>query len=267
MKEKLRELEKKGFKIIGSNNPFEEMRLKGPCTVILYRNGRVLVQGKEDIVSEVKTFLGLKAPKKVKKEEKPVSQGVFVGSDETLKGDTFGGLVVAGFRADEVEREKLKELGVQDSKKITDVNISLLADRIRESFPENFHVINVMPEDYNLSVSAYGLTELMNELHRQVGKELKTKKSLHIVDKYPGCKIGDVIIEKGESKYLEVAAASILARDQALKQLKQLSEKAGFLIPKGSTHVGLALDKLKNSDLDPKEFVKMRFSNVLKIFG
>jgi ribonuclease HIII len=88
----------------------------------------------------------------------------------------------------------------------------------------------------------------------------------HVVDKYPGCKTGDVITEKAESKYIEVAAASIVARYFAIMQIEDLSRKAGFLLPFGSTHVDSALSKLKNSDLDPNEFVKFKFSNVRNYF-
>jgi len=45
-----------------------------------------------------------------------------------------------------------------------------------------------------------------------------------------------------------------------------LSRKAKFLIPFGSTHVEGALLKLKDSDLDYTEFVKIGFSNVRRVF-
>ena len=85
---------------------------------------------------------------------------------------------------------------------------------------------------------------------------------MKVVDKYPGCNVGDVQEEKAESKYVEVAAASILAREAALKQLNYLSVQAGFRTPKGSTHVRLALDELKERKLNLKKFVKIGFSNV-----
>jgi ribonuclease HIII len=79
--------------------------------------------------------------------------------------------------------------------------------------------------------------------------------------------VGDIIEIQAESKYPEVAAASIIARAHALKQLHDLSKKAGFLIPKGSAHVQHALDELKKRDLPPTDFVKLKFSNVKKLFG
>ena len=69
-------------------------------------------------------------------------------------------------------------------------------------------------------------------------------------------------VEKAESKYVEVAAASILARAAALQQLDYLSAQAGFRLPKGSTHVKLALFELKERGLDFRKFTKVDFANV-----
>jgi len=100
----------------------------------------------------------------------------------------------------------------------------------------------------------------MNKLHKEVGNYLKPGQ--HVVDKYPGCRVGNVREEKAEDKYVEVAAASVLARAAALKQLDYLSMKAGFHLPKGSTHVKLALYELKERGKNFKEFVKVDFKNV-----
>ena len=101
---------------------------------------------------------------------------------------------------------------------------------------------------------------MLNKLHKVCADYLQPGK--HVVDKYPGCDIGDVQEEKAESKYLEVAAASVLARATALKQLSFLSVQAGFPVPKGSSHVKLALQEMKDRGLDFKKFVKIDFGNV-----
>ncbi|MAG39099.1 hypothetical protein CMO90_03335 [Candidatus Woesearchaeota archaeon] len=187
---------------------------------------------------------------------------VIVGSDETLKGDTFGGLIVAGFRANDEEREQLKNIGVKDSKRISDNVIIRIADDLRKFFPNNFFVIELFPKQYNDLLSVEKLTPLLNRLHKEIYEKLKISDSIHVVDLYPGCIAGDVVETKAESKYVEVAAASILAREVALKQFNELSKKADFLVPKGSTHVLEALKKLNEKNLNFEEFVKISFSNV-----
>ncbi len=182
--------------------------------------------------------------------------GWVIGSDETMKGDTFGGIVVAGVKADDKIRAQLWEIGVADSKTLADSKIVRLAEKIRKIAP--CEVKSLFPEEYNKQDG--NMTELLNLLHSQVGKYLQPGRQ--VVDKYPGCKVGEVIEEKAESKYLEVAAASILARDAALKQWDYLSQEAGFTVPKGSTHVQEGLRKLKESGLPFRKFVKINFKNV-----
>ncbi|MEK6846268.1 MAG: hypothetical protein AABY26_05890, partial [Nanoarchaeota archaeon] len=187
--------------------------------------------------------------------------GWVIGSDESLKGDTFGGIVIAAVKADEKLREKLIELGVADSKTLSDKEVVRIAVEIRKVAP--CEIKSIFPEEYNQHNDK--ITLLLNHLHKECAEYLKPGK--HIVDKYPGCFVGDVQEEKAESKYVEVAAASILARDAALKQLSSLSMEAGFTLPKGSTHVKLALLELKQRKLEPRKFVKMNFWNVKEIIS
>ncbi len=185
-----------------------------------------------------------------------------IGSDESLKGDSFGGIVVAGVLATEAQRKELSRIGVMDSKKLSTQKITYLANCIMQIVP--YAVQSIMPQEYNNT----SLTLLLNTLHKQVATELAqnvSPKPVHIVDLYPGCRVGDIMETKAESKYVEVAAASILARNAALQQMDELSHKAGFTLPLGSTHVTDALIELKKRKLNPAHFVKLHFKNVQAI--
>ena len=57
VREKLRQLEELGYTPVPVASAHEELRLKGHCTVTLYKNGKVLVQGKDK--EKVEKFLGL----------------------------------------------------------------------------------------------------------------------------------------------------------------------------------------------------------------
>ncbi len=248
---------KNGFSKEDIKTIYEEHRLRyKDVTLVHYISGKLLLQGKNSSVEEVaKIIKKLGVGEKVKSENFRKEDGIIIGSDETLKGDTFGGLVVAAVKADKKTRQELIRLGVADSKTLSDKEIIPMADKIRKIV--ECQVKAILPEEYNHSE---GLTNLMNKMHEEVANYLKPGK--HIVDKYPGCNVGDVMEEKAEEKYVEVAAASILARAAGLKQLDYLSMKAGFTIPKGSSHVQLALMELKERKLNPKEFVKLHFRNV-----
>jgi ribonuclease HIII len=244
-----------GFSYTGTKTEYEAARLQGPCTLILYKSGKLLLQGTENEVKRVKNVLvKMRVGEEILSGEFKEESGIVIGSDESLKGDTFGGLVVAAVKADDKIREKLWKLGVEESKQLTDKQVAKLAARIKDTAP--YSVRNLYPEEYN----SYELTPLLNRLHREVKEELGF--GTHIVDKYPGCMVGDVAVEKADSSYIEVAAASVIARDEALKQLKHLSEKAGFELPKGSSNVAHALEELKKRGLQFSKFVKTNFSNV-----
>jgi ribonuclease HIII len=233
---------------------YELRRLSGDnVTLVLYSSGKLLIQGKNGEEFAKKLKFGKTVDNNFIEEK-----GTIIGSDEVLKGDTFGGLIVAGVKANEKVREQLIHLGVKDSKKLKDKEIVLIAKKIKEIAP--CEIRSLLPEEYN---NYENITMLLNRLHQEIGDYLKPGK--HIVDKYPGCNVGDIMTEKAEDKYIEVAAASILARAEGLKQFSYLSKEAGFDLPKGSTHVQEALIKMKEKKLDFKKFVKLNFRNVKEI--
>lgn len=250
-------LKLKGFSKEEAKTIFEELRLKnGYVTLILYNSGRLLLQGKAEAVEKaVKELKKIGIQKQKGSESFRKESGWIIGTDESLKGDTFGGLVVAGVKANDAIRKKLLELGVADSKMLSDKEILILVDKIKQIAP--CEIKSLLPEEFNKS---HGVTHLLNKMHKECADDLSPGK--HVVDKFPGCAVGDVAVEQAESKYIEVAAASVLARAMALKQLDYLSVQAGFVLPKGSTHVKPALEEMKKKGLDFKKFVKVDFSNV-----
>lgn len=257
-KDAVQKLVKKGFTKIESKSIYEQARLQqGEITLIIYTSGKLLIQGnKSKVAQTTELLIKLGIGDVVKSEAFRKEKGWFIGSDESLKGDTFGGLVVAAVKADESLRQKLIELGAADSKTLEDKEILSLAAKIKELVP--CEIRSVLPQEYNHHKES--VTKLLDKLHRECAHFLQP--GIHVVDKYPGCAVGDIMEEKAESKYVEVAAASILARAAALKQLDYLSVQAGFTLPKGSTHVRLALRELQERGLDFRNFVKLHFENV-----
>jgi ribonuclease HIII len=256
-----------GFSSVKTKNEYELLRMKGPVTAVLFSSGKLLLQGAEDKVAQTKDLLlELKIGKLVQKEKPQFKQesGPVIGSDEALKGDTFGGLVVAAVMADSIERQKLKEIGVADSKQLNDKEISAIAEQLRKIV--KYHIVSLEPRKYNQLRQMHNMTGLLNLLHMECASKLKIDSNAkHIVDQFPGCKTGDVMETKAESKYIEVAAASILARAEARKQIDSLSRKLKIEVPMGSTHVKEALNHLKRKGLPFELFVKLDFRNVQQI--
>ncbi len=257
-KEQAEKLLRNGFAKEEVKTVYEALRLKkSGITIILYTSGKLLLQGK-NIDEAVKLIRKLKMGIEQTAEQFLAETGWVIGSDEALKGDTFGGIVVAAVKANGLLRKKLMELGVADSKTLSDKEILTMSEKIKQTV--SCEIKSLLPEEYNRREG--NVTDLLNKLHQQAAQELQPGK--HIVDKYPGCAVGDIAVEKAESRYAEVAAASVLARAAALQQLDYLSLLAGFTIPKGSTHVKLALYELQERKLDFSKFVKIDFSNVVE---
>lgn len=252
---RLSDLEKlEGYTQEQTRSPYELKRLRNEDhLLILYSTGKLVVQGKNNPFENKEN-----QSKQNSLQTKSLKESI--GSDETIKGDTFGGLIVCGayFKQDEIF--------VTDSKKYTDKQIIILAQELLEKFSERFIVKELIPEKYNSFYAELGSqTTILNILHKEVGLELKKKFiASHVVDQYPGCNVGDVQEPKAESKYTSVAAASIIARYRGLLQFEIMSKNAGFILPKGSTHVSEAVKEIRRRNLPIDKFCKMHFSTISK---
>jgi ribonuclease HIII len=167
--------------------------------------------------------------------------------DESGKGDYFGPLVAAGVCVPPGGREVLAELGVRDSKLVSDRRAHELARVVRDAYPSSVVVIG--PERYNtLYASVRNLNRLLAWAHARVIENL--------LEEVPGCseaisdQFGDArvlqraLLERGRSINLiqrhraeadpVVAAASLLARAAFLSRLQSLEERLGMPLPKGA---------------------------------
>ncbi|MFP4118631.1 MAG: hypothetical protein ACLFTH_01095 [Candidatus Woesearchaeota archaeon] len=268
---------------------YERYRLKkGKTTLVLYSSGKLVVSVPENKASSLDMLLSGQLGLRLKSSEKSARKTsektlaspsslipdakCLIGSDETLKGDTFGGLIVCACLLCDDDEPSFRELGVRDSKLLSENEIRRVATSLLDKYPDSFTCIELLPEEYNAELSGEPRsTKLLDKLHESVTSELHKspggKDVPVIVDKYPGCSVGDVILERAESHCTAVAAASIVARFHGVKQFDRLSVLAGFKLPFGSTHVKDALQELKRKGLPPQKFCKLHFSNVKKEFG
>lgn len=173
----------------------------------------------------------------------------YIGTDESGKGDFFGPLVVAGVLADKVTIYKLKDLGVRDSKTITDFNIKKLASKIKSLLKNKYDIIPLKPEKYNELHSKMGNVNLiLGWAHAKVIENILNSYEVKeaISDKFGNEKtILNALQEKGRQiklhqvtkaeRYTAVAAASILARDAVIKWFEINSKKLKIKIPKGAS--------------------------------
>lgn len=173
----------------------------------------------------------------------------WMGVDEAGKGDYFGYLVIAGVIVDDSKAGKLKELGVRDSKKVSDLAVQKMAVKIKQLCRHD--IVRISPEKYNAIYKNFkSLNKLLAWGHARAIENLLEKNEVEFVitDKFGDQSfLEKTLFERGKKAKIvqkikaesdpAVAAASVLARAEFLKTLRRLSLEVGFSLPKGATHV------------------------------
>jgi len=255
----LKDLIDQNFEITTPLHTVFSAKKKGiSCT--FYKSGKVTVQGKE-----MSTFLEFYL--------EPEILGTFttnykhleieyfgnevdhIGIDESGKGDFFGPLCVAGVFASAKDINKLKLLGVRDSKTLTDAAIIVIGKKIKLEFQH--HIVKINPLKYNELYDQFkNLNKLLAWGHATTIEQLVLKTDCYnvIIDQFAS---EDVVITALSRKKLKVnltqrhrgeedlvvAAASILARLTFLEGLELLGKKFGCILPKGASKLTIAMGK------------------------
>ena len=170
-----------------------------------------------------------------------------IGIDESGKGDFFGPLVVAAFLASDADENALMSLGVRDSKTIAPKKCIRIADELKRDYPHALVVVG--PEKYNqLYDKIKNLNKLLAWGHARAIENLleQDQADLAISDKFGKTElIEDALMEKGREvelkqmvrgeSIIQVAAASILARAEFIRQIDRLSEEFHLTVPRGAS--------------------------------
>lgn len=195
-----------------------------------------------------------------------------IGTDESGKGDYFGPLVIAGVYADERTKAILKEIGVDDSKKLKDPQISEIARQIKEICIYN--VVSIGNSKYNDLYSKFSnLNKLLAWGHARVIENILESVDCDtaLSDQFGNPDlIQSALMEKGSKLNLEqkhkaeenvvVAAASILARHEFVECMDRMSKSYGMEFPKGASNKTLAAGKKFVG-----QYGKQRLSEVAKL--
>jgi ribonuclease HIII len=129
-------LQKEGYQLFS-------VKIEG-LNFTFYKSGKLLIQGTESEKNQL-LLQSIQAIvlKTTKKDLLPLA-----GSDESGKGDVFGPLIVAATFVDEEAADKLKLLGVDDSKKFSHSKINELAPQIMQSVP--FSIVRICCSCYSV---------------------------------------------------------------------------------------------------------------------
>ncbi len=263
-----KDLVKEGFVDDGIKSQYEIFRFKKNGTsIIYYSSGKLLLQGKNAQEYHDKIF-----GQKIERFE------ATIGSDEVGKGDYFGPMVVVSCYADSDTQKYLKDLGVTDSKKLSDVKIIELAEKITKKVDHEVEIIQ--PSQFNELIRQYkniaivlakAHSKALNKLFNKV-REQDLPLERVVVDQFSKSKnrllneLGDSIDMKidqmhhAESNNIVVASASILARWIFLDEWERMQDKYNFVFPKGAS------DVIGQGKVFVDEFGSNELEKVAKVF-
>lgn len=168
-----------------------------------------------------------------------------IGTDESGKGDFFGPLVIAGVLADEKAADYFRELGIKDSKKLSDKKMLMLAGEIKKTAPHS--IIAISNSKYNeLYANIKNLNKLLAWGHARVIENIleKNRCEYALSDKFGDeSLIESALMKNGRSIRLEqmckaesdiaVAAASVLARATFVEKMQAMENTYGLKFQKG----------------------------------
>ncbi len=270
--------------------PYAVFSAKIPgVSLTAYQSGKVLFQGpsaeKEAAIwgeSENKSATNKKSD--TTSLPKGFDTWSVVGSDEVGNGSYLGPVVVCATYAKKEQLPLLKELGVKDSKMLTDSLIRKIAKDLKLVIP--YKQLIVTPKKYNHIQPNYNVNRMKVALHNQalylllqdiqpekpqgiLIDQFTTEKNYRSYLKQEKHQVTESLYfkTKGEQYHLSVAAASIICRASFLEELDKASKELGFTVPSGAgTKSDQAAAKILKKGGMPllEEYAKLHFANTEK---
>jgi len=272
----------------------------GDTVITLYESGKVVFQGKDaDLASDFwvstekinsgKVDVKNSSDKKTSSKEKinyvnpKIYYSSSIGSDEVGTGDYFGPIVVSAAYVSKENIEFLEEIGVKDSKKLTDSQILEIVPKFINKIEYESMILS--NKEYNDFYSTdLNMNKIKAVLHNKVLYKLSNKINNYeyiIVDQFAEpyvyfnyLKTSSNVVRnitfftKGEDKHLAVACASLISRFIFINEFDKLSKNLNIDLPKGASNLvdetgkkivnEYGFDKLK-------EIAKLNFKNTEKI--
>ena len=267
--------------------PYVVFQAQEEDTVItMYESGKVMFQGTS---ADVDASMWGVALEKSKDKDKPKIDEKYhncssVGSDEVGTGDYFGPIVVTATYVPKEEVKFLEDLGIRDSKKLTDefilANAPILAKKLtyRSLILNNIDYNKNYTKDFNMNkikaiMHNKVLYQLMHEVNPKVDYIIvdefaREKRYYEYLNDAKEIQRGITFMTKAEDKNLAVAASSIISRYIFLKEFDKLSDSIHIPLLKGASK---EVDKVgeevveKYGEEKLKEIAKYNFKNTERI--
>lgn len=274
---------------------------EGGTIITLYESGKVMFQGISADVDanmwrDMEAHLNngkMPIENKKKDKEKKTKEELYeekkkyyyinsVGSDEVGTGDYFGPIVVTASYVKKEDITFLEELGVRDSKKLTDQKILEVVPKIIKKIPHE--TVIYTNEEYNKHLK-YNMNKIKAILHNRAILNLLKKGNYNydkvIIDQFCYPKNYFAYLKestnvfrkitfttKAEDKCLSVACSSLISRYIFIKEMDEISKKINEKVPKGA---GAMVDEFAKKIVEKhgqsilSKIAKLNFKNTQKI--
>lgn len=256
------------------------------CVITCYTSGKTVFQGSDAEVyaspfqtASAPSAEAVALPGTVSHDTLPQA-----GSDEVGTGDYFGPVCVCATIVRPEDIELMHQLGVRDSKALTDADIRKTAPELMKHLTYSLLILN--NRKYNEVHETTNMNAVKAKLHNQAYVNLSKKAELpkfKIIDQfaeepiyYHYLKNEPTVIRqihfetKAENKYPAVGAASMIARYAFLKSMDAMEEQYGMKFQKGA---GSAVDRCAEQFIEKYgpgklgDVAKLHFKNTERIKG
>ena len=157
-----------------------------------------------------------------------------LGIDEAGRGSVLGPMVIAGVIVPEKMEKVLDRMGVKDSKRLTPNRRTILSRKLKKMFEYEVVVITAREID-EMRASGINLNEIEKNAMESIILKLKPEKAIvdavdvkaeRFQENLRNDTGANVIAEhKADDKYIEVSAASIIAKAERDAQIAEINKE------------------------------------------
>lgn len=264
--------------------PYAIFQAQEEDTIItLYNSGKCMFQGPSAFVDANMWKAQIDNDKKDPVDYSKYYNVTTVGSDEVGTGDFFGPIVVTASLVKKEDVKFLEDLGIRDSKKLTDEfilnvvpkfinkikykSIILSNKEYNEKYSKDVNMNKIKAIMHNKALYSI-LSECPKPDYIIVDEFAKEERYFSYLSDTSSVVKGITFITKAEDKCLSVAASSMISRYIFLKEMDKLSDFYKMPFPKGA---GLNVDEFGKELTDKygedvlNVVAKKNFSNTKRI--
>ena len=198
-----------------------------------------------------------------------------LGIDEAGRGSVIGPMMIGGVVIDEKDSDKLRAMGVKDSKLLTPQKREELYPKIKK-LAKDFVVIKITAKEIDEMRKISNLNMIEAEKMAQIIKSMKADKAYVDAPQVSTDKFKNVLLAMAKNhteiiaenyadlKFPVCSAAAILAKVERDREVERIKKIVGFDFGVGYSHDQRSIDFVKKSLKEKKnlEFIRHSWSTV-----